>query len=124
MSKIQQLVDKLRTEYQTDSIVADVGKKGKFNRFSEESKRTIQKWEILNCMSWEIFPKTVLCQAYLNYALEGLLYCPCGVCFIPSPEQKRKIKTQFETMSVPFNTVREYDLREAKHRQSQWQCDH
>ena len=28
MSKIQELVDKLRTGYQTESIVADLGKRG------------------------------------------------------------------------------------------------
>ena len=43
MSPIQELVDKLRTDCQSLSIVADLGKKGKLNRFSEESKRTIQK---------------------------------------------------------------------------------
>ena len=43
---------------------------------------------------------------------------------MPSPEQKRLIKTQLELMSVPFYTVREDDSRGAKHRLSQWQYDH
>ena len=64
---------------------------------------------------------TVQCPACLNYALEGLFYCPCGVRHVPSPEQKTKIKTQFEIMSVPFHTVREDDSRGAKHGVSQWQ---
>ena len=38
MTKIQELVDKLRSEYQAESIVADLGKKGKINRFSAASK--------------------------------------------------------------------------------------
>ena len=42
-SKSQELVEKLRTGYQTESIMADVEKKGKFNRFSEASKSTVRE---------------------------------------------------------------------------------
>ena len=59
--------------------------------------------------------KTVQRPACLKYALEGLLSSTCGVCLMPSPEQERKIKTQFEIMSVPFFTMREDDSRGAKH---------
>ena len=43
---------------------------------------------------------------------------------MPSQELKRKIKTRFEIMSVPFYTVREDDTRRAKHGQNPWQYDH
>ena len=43
---------------------------------------------------------------------------------MPSPEQKRKIKTQFEIMAIPFYAVGEDDTRGAKHGASQWQHDH
>ena len=43
MVKIQELVDKLRSEHQTESVIGDLSKKGKFNRFSEESEKTIQR---------------------------------------------------------------------------------
>ena len=43
MTQIQELVDKLRSEYQTESVVAHLRKKGRLNRFSGESKRTIQR---------------------------------------------------------------------------------
>ena len=36
--------DKLRTLYKTESIINDLGKKGKFNIFSEASKRTIREF--------------------------------------------------------------------------------
>ena len=52
------------------------------------------------------------------------LKIPSSVCIMPSLEQKRKIKTRFEIMSVPFHTVREDDTRGAKHGQSWWQYDH
>ena len=38
MTKIQELVDKLLSEYQTESIVADFGKKESCNRCSEKIK--------------------------------------------------------------------------------------
>ena len=43
---------------------------------------------------------------------------------MPSPEQKRKIRTQFDIMSVPYYIVRVDDSRGARHGESQWQCDH
>ena len=43
MSKNQEVVDKLRTGYQTESIMKDLGKKGKSNMFSEASRHTIQE---------------------------------------------------------------------------------
>ena len=43
MSKNQELVDKLRTGYQTESIMADSERKGQFNRFSKASKRTVRE---------------------------------------------------------------------------------
>ena len=52
MSQIQDSVDKLRTEYQTESIIADLEKKGKFNRFSEESKLTIRPEINSNDFRW------------------------------------------------------------------------
>ena len=76
-------------------------KQGKSNMFSEASR-----------------------PACFRNAPKGLLYSSCGVCLMPSPEQKRKIKTRFEIMSVPFYTVREDDTRRAKHGQNPWQYDH
>ena len=52
MTKIQQLVDKLRAGYHTKSIIADFGKTGKSTRFSEESSRTIQ--ELRNIELYEL----------------------------------------------------------------------
>ena len=43
MTQIEELVDKLRIEYQTESIIADLVKKGKSNKLSDESRRTLQK---------------------------------------------------------------------------------
>ena len=46
--------------------------------------------------------------------LIDLLYCSCGVCLRPSPEQKQRIKTQFEVMTVPCYLVRVDYSRGAK----------
>ena len=105
MSQIQELVDKLRTEHQIESITADLEKKCKFNRFSDASKRAIRELGNLDLYELGEVSKTVQCQVCFRHASEGLLYCPCGVCLMPSSEQKRKIKTQFEILSAPFYSV-------------------
>ena len=101
-----------------------MGKKGKFNRFSEESKHTVQKLRNIELYELGEISKTIQCQACSKYSPDGSLCCPCGVCHMPSPEQKRKIRTQFEIMSVPYYIVRVDDSRGARHGESQWQCDH
>ena len=59
-----------------------------------------------------------------TWRIISILCDVCGVCLMPSPKQQRKIKTQFEIMSVPFFKVREDDSRGAKHGLTQWQYDH
>ena len=59
-----------------------------------------------------------------TYSPEGLLYCSCGVCLMPSPKQKRKIKTEIEIMSDSYYTVREGSSRGAGHGETQLQHDH
>ena len=43
---------------------------------------------------------------------------------MPSPEQKRKIKSQYEILSIPYHVVKTDCSRGARHGQSQWQYDH
>ena len=86
-----------------------------------------EKWDILGnivlCELGEI-SKTIQWQACLKYPPEGFLHCSCCVCLAPLPEQRRKIKTQFEIMSVPCYIVRMDHSRGARHGQTQWQYDH
>ena len=121
MTKIQELVDKFRAGYHTGSIIAEFRKRRKSNRFSEESSRTIQ--ELGNIELYELgeISKTVQCQACLNCAPESLIYCSCGVCLMTSPEQKKRIKIQFEVMSVPYYLVRVDYSRGSKHGENTWQ---
>ena len=66
MIKIQELVGKLRTDFHTKSIVADLEEKWKFNCFSEASKRTIR--ELRNIELYELgeVSKTVQGPAFLK----------------------------------------------------------
>ena len=82
--------------------------------------------ELENTLLYELgeISKTVQCPTCFRYSQEGTFYCTCGVCFMPSPEQTRKIKTRFEIASVPFSTVREDDSRRAKHGRERLQYDH
>ena len=43
---------------------------------------------------------------------------------MPSSEQRRKNKSQFEILAVQCYTVKTDNLRGASHGQSQWQYDH
>ena len=85
MTNIQELVDTLRSEYQTESVIVDL------------RDRKIQ---------------------------QVLLYRSCGVRHTPSLEQKRKIQSQFEILSLPSHIVKADNSRGALHGQSQWQYDH
>ena len=80
-------------------------RKGKSNRSSKESKKTIQRLGKSNCMIWEMFPRKHSARPAPSVGLRDWLYCTCGVCLRPSPEQKRKIKSQFDVLSIPYYTV-------------------
>ena len=95
MTKIRELVKTLRTEYRTESVIADMSKTGELNRFSEDSKKDFKNWKRSNCLNWEKFPRTYSAH-HAPSAGQKDLYCTCGTCLTPSSEQKRKIKSQFE----------------------------
>ena len=73
MTQIQELVDKLRSEYQTESVVAHLRKKGKLNRFSEEPKRTILRLGNIELYELGDISKKTQRQACSKYSPEGLL---------------------------------------------------
>ena len=74
MTQIQELVDKLRTEYQTEWSMADLGKKGKSNKFSEESRRTLQKLGNIDLYELGEMSTTTQCRACLKHAPEGSIF--------------------------------------------------
>ena len=86
--RIQEVVDKLRTGYQTESIMKDLKKKGNPTCSAKRQDVQLENREILNCMNWEI-STTVQCPACFRYAPEGIFDYTCGVCLMPSSEQKR-----------------------------------
>ena len=123
MTEIQELVDKLRSEYQTESVRRrDLSKKGNFNRFSEESKRTIQTLGNIELYELGENFKTIQCQACSKYSPEGLFFCLCGVCLMPSLEQKRTIKSQFEILSIPYYVVKTDCSRGARYEYDHWKA--
>ena len=75
LSKIQEVADKLRTGHQTESIIGDLGKKGKFNRFSEESNVHFENREILNCTNWERFPRAFIAKRAYNTHQKDYFRC-------------------------------------------------
>ena len=124
MTKIQELVDKVTTEYRTESVITDLSKTGDFNRFSDESKKTIQNLRKIALFELGEVSKKIQCPSCAKYWPEGLLFCTCELCFMHSSEQKRKIKSQFEILSIPHHIVKTDYPRGARHSSATWQNDH
>ena len=124
MTRTQSLVDKLQAGHHTKSIIDDFGKKGTSHVFSEASRRTIK--ELGNIEIYELgeISTTVQCTTCLRYSEEGTIFCTCGVCLMPLPDQIKKIKNRFEIMSNPFYFMKEEDSRGSRHGPQQWQYDH
>ena len=94
----------LRTGYQTESIMADLGKKRKI----QQVQRGIESYnskigEMLNCMTWEKLQKKNAVSSMLKVLAWGITLLPMWC--LP--------KTQLEKMTVPFFTMREDDTRGA-----------
>ena len=119
VTKIQDLVHTLKTQYRTESVIADLSKTGVFNTFSEEPKKTFQKLGKIELFELgDVFTK-IQCPACAMYWPGGLLYGTCGICFRPSKEQKRKIKDHLEILSIRHCVVKRTSSRGAKHGRSQ-----
>ena len=116
MTKIQELANTLRSEYQTESVIADLGKENSTG-FSVELDKTIERLRNVELYELGEVSKKTQCPSCSKYSFEGLLNCSCGVCLTPSPEQKRKIKSQFEILSIPYHVVQTDYSRGAKHGQ-------
>ena len=57
MTKIEELVDKLRSGHHAESIITNLGKKGKFKKFSEGTKDTMRKLGNIELYELERFPR-------------------------------------------------------------------
>ena len=71
----------------------------------------------------EKFSRKHHCPSCSKYWPEGLPCCTRGISLMPSLERKRKIKSQFEILSIPHYVVKTDCSRGARHGPSQWQCD-
>ena len=63
------------------------------------------------------------CLSCLKYTIEGTVYCLCGKCLMPSPEQTDKIKNRIDITSNPLYTMKEGHTGE-RHGPKQWQYEH
>ena len=119
------LVHTLRTQYRTESVIADLSKSGESNTLSEESKKKdhLQIGKSRMIWRWRSF-YAIQGPSCAKYWPERLSYGTCGTCLRPSKEQKRKTKEQFEVLSIPHDIVKKNYSRGAKHGPSQEQYDH
>ena len=83
MTNIEELLDNLRTGYQTASIVTDWDKKRKLKKFGEKSTDSNRKLGNTELYELGEISETVRCRACLKKALQRLIYCACCVCFMP-----------------------------------------
>ena len=112
--RIQDLVNTLRTQYRTESVIADLSKTREFNTFSQESRRTIKKWERSYSLNWEKFLRKYSARPAPCTGQRDL-YCTCGICSRPSKEQKHKTKENIEVLSIRYHNVKKNYSRGAKH---------
>ena len=108
--KFKNWVDKLRSEYQTESVIADWRKE---TSAGHKDNSKIGKIEL--CELGEVSKKTQ-CPSCSKWIL--------GERRMPSPEQKRKINSPFEILSTLYCIVKTDYARGARRGQSQWQYDH
>ena len=82
------------TQSRTDALITDLQKTDAFNPLSEEAKRTIHKLGKVEVFDLsEVFAKTQ-CPSCAKYWPEGILYCICGQCLLPSGRRKRMTKNK------------------------------
>ena len=107
MTPIQILVDKQQDRYRTHSIINDLEKKGTSSTFSEASRRTIKEMGSIEFFELGETVRTIQCSPCLKYCKEGTVYCSCGLCLMPSPEQTEKIKNRIGITSNPLYIMKE-----------------
>ena len=110
MTKIRELVRTLRTEYRTESVIADLSRTGEFHRFGEESKKTLPRLGKIELFELGGVSKNIQFPSCANYRPEGLLYFTCGICLMLSTEQQRKIKNQLKILSRITREVQSMDF--------------
>ena len=79
MSNIQELVDMLRTGYQTESVINDLGKTGKFNTFSEATSTSRELYELGDFQNRSM-PSVLKNTNLRDYFIAHVVYalCPRG----------------------------------------------
>ena len=89
------LVDRLQDGYRTSNVS------------SEASRRKIK--EVGNVELFELGEavRTTQCSSCLRYSKEGTVYCLCGKCLVPSPEQIEKHRNRIDIISDPLYVVKQ-----------------
>ena len=107
ITKVQTLVDRLQDGCRTKSIMYDLKQDGKSNEFSEASRRKIK--DIGNIGLYELgeTDRANQCSSCLRHSKEGTVYCVCGKCLMPSPEQTEKIKNRIDLISDPLYVIKQ-----------------
>ena len=90
---------KLGTEYRTELRPEN-------STDSWNPERQFKDEERSTCTNWEKFPRKFSARPVASAGQRDWLYCTCGMCIMPSSEHKRKIKSQFEILSVPYYIVK------------------
>ena len=117
MTKIRELVKALRTEYRTESAMADSSETGEFNRFSEDSQKTVPKLGNIDLFELGEVSKKIQCSSCATYWPEGLLYCTCGICLLPSTEQQVEKPNQHIPQHMRF---RQRPIEEKAQLEREW----
>ena len=106
MTEMQNLVDRLQDGYRDKSIIKDLKQEGVSNVFSEESKRKLKEMSNIELYEHSETVRTTQCPTCLRHSKEGITYCGCGKCLIPSQEQADKIRSRIDIFADPLFEVK------------------
>ena len=95
----RRLVHQVKNHSSNDALIEDLQKNCTNNSFSEESKKIIHNLGNVECFRMcEISSKTQ-CSNCSKFWAEGIVYCTCGTCLIPTPYPRRLTKKKFDASS-------------------------
>ena len=90
---------------------------------SQASKRAIKEMGNIELYDLGETVRTTQCPACLRHSKEGTVYCVCGKCLMPSPDQTESIKYRIDIISDPLYVVQQ-GVRGVRHGPGEWQYHH
>ena len=117
------LVDWMQEGSRFKSIQKDLKQEGVSNVFSEASRRAIKDMGNIELYELGETVRPTQCPTCLRRSTEETVYCVCGKCLMPSPEQTERIKNPIDIIADLVYVVKR-GVRGVRHGPENWQYHH